>query len=568
MKRKPPTIIEIDLDQLEALLRRLEKQQLEAGDYSLMRSVLQAYAFLVELVGDKETTIRRLRKLLFGAKTEKTCAVIGEQATSKGESPEDANSASNALAAGEGPSSEGDSAAGPPPKRKRKGHGRNGVSGYPGAERVNVSHPSLGPGDSCPQCGDGTLYSQESGKLIRIVGQAPLKATIFFLEKLRCHLCGHVFTAAPPPQTPAQKHDATAATMIALLKYGSGMPFNRLQGLQGNLGIPLPASTQWDVVSSYAARIHPAYEELIRQAAQGKVLHHDDTTVKILEMMKGRASQTGAGSADSQRSGLFTSGVVALCDGHQVALFFSGRQHAGENLAEVLKHRAEELGRPIQMCDASSRNMPEELKTILANCLAHGRRNFVDLYDRFPEDCKYVLEALKVVYANDAKARQEEMSAEERLAFHQQQSGPTMQDLKKWLDRQIKEKLVESNSGLGEAIQYMRNHWDKLTLFLRQAGAPLDNNICERALKKAILHRKNAYFYKSPRGAKVGDLYMSLIHTCELCGVNASDYLTALHRHPSEVAADPSHWMPWNYPSAASALAAPATPTATVASVA
>jgi transposase len=129
---------------------------------------------------------------------------------------------------------------------------------------------------------------------------------------------------------------------------------------------------------------------LIRQAAQGDVLHNDDTTVKILELMgqRGRpealASAEGEGNEADQRTGLFTSGVVALGEGHRVALFFSGHQHAGENLAEVLKLRAAELPPPIQMCDALSRNLPGELQTIVAHCLAHARRNFVDVYDRFP----------------------------------------------------------------------------------------------------------------------------------------------------------------------------------------
>jgi transposase len=106
---------------------------------------------------------------------------------------------------------------------------------------------------------------------------------------------------------------------------------------------------------------------------------------------------------------------------------------------------------------------------------------------------------------------------------------------------------VEPNSGLGGAISYLLNHWQRLTLFLRQVGAPIDNNVCERALKKAILHRKNSLFYRTENGAKVGDLFMSLIHTAELCGANPFDYLTQLQRHADELKRSPSQWMPWNY---------------------
>ena len=114
-----------------------------------------------------------------------------------------------------------------------------------------------------------------------------------------------------------------------------------------------------------------------------------------------------------------------------------------------------------------------------------------------------------------------------------------MDDLHQWMENQFAEHKTEPNSGLGKAISYLLRHWPKLTLFLRQAGAPLDNNIAERMLKKAILHRKNALFYKTMNGARVGDLFMSLIHTCELNKVNPFDYLTELLRHPAEVSRTP-----------------------------
>jgi transposase len=117
--------------------------------------------------------------------------------------------------------------------------------------------------------------------LVRIVGQAPVQAKVYELQKLRCNLCGKVFTPPAPEKVGEEKYDATAGSMIALLKYGTGLPFNRLEGLQGTLGIPLPASTQWDIVHAMSSIIRPAYHELIRQAAQGEVVHNDDTTVKI-----------------------------------------------------------------------------------------------------------------------------------------------------------------------------------------------------------------------------------------------------------------------------------------------
>jgi len=266
--------------------------------------------------------------------------------------------------------------------------------------------------------------------------------------------------------------------------------------------------------------------------------------MKILALCNRR--NTGP-PADNQRTGVFTSGIISVLNSRRIALFFTGHRHAGENLTAVLKQRASELGRPIQMCDALTRNMPEELDVIVGNCLAHGRRRFVDVAANFPDECLHVLELLKDVYKNDAHARCQQMSAWQRLGWHQIQSGPKMAELESWLCEQIERRKVEPNSSLGEAIGYMRKHWEKLTLFLREPGAPLDNNICEQALKKAILHRKNAYFYKTQNGARVGDLFMSLIHTCELNKANPFDYLTQLQKHIDIAILSPQDWMPWYY---------------------
>jgi hypothetical protein len=296
-----------------------------------------------------------------------------------------------------------------------------------------------------------------------------------------------------------------------------------------------------------AAVIRPAMEELIRQAAQGEVLHNDDTPMPVLALQREGKREA---RDPPERKGVFTSGIVATQAGRRVALFFTGHRHAGENLASVLARRAQELGPPIQMCDALTRNLPklpEKLEVIVSHCLAHARRRFVEGVANFPQECRHVLETLGEVYGYDAQAREQGMSAEARLHFHQEHSSPVMIGLQAWLRSQFAEKKVEPNSGLGEAITYLLKHWEPLTLFLRQAGAPLDNNVCERALKKAILHRKNSLFYKTNNGARVGDLYMSLIHTCELNNANPFDYLTELQKHAAELAQNPAGWMPWNY---------------------
>jgi len=329
--------------------------------------------------------------------------------------------------------------------------------------------------------------------------------------------------------------------MIALMRYGTGVPFKRLEQLQEGFGIPLPASTQWDIVEKAAKPAHPVYKEMIRQAAQGDLFHNDDTTMKILE-----------GANEDERKGTFTTGMLCVTGEKKIALFVTGHHHAGENLADLLRKRRKDLDQPIQMCDALSRNAPGGFPVLLANCLAHARRNFIDMAENFPEECRYVIKLLAGVYENDAKAKQ--MTALERLEHHKAHSAPLMEDLREWMNKQFDGKYVEPNSGLGKAFTYMLKHWDPLTLFLRAPGAPLDNNAVERSLKMAIRHRKNSLFFRTQHGAYIGDIFMSLIHTCHLSRANPFDYLVALQKHAHDVFKNPKDWLPWNYEAAVAAL--------------
>ena len=499
--------VDVNLDELDQIIDRSTRAPLSESEGQKLKTALHAMA----------------ERLLRKPNTEKTSAVLPPDGT-----PTGTHETSESITAG---------------------HGRNRAAAFKGANRVAIAHATLHSGDKCPECLRGKVYRQkEPATLVRFVGQTPLEATVFEMERLRCNACGEVFTADEPETVGPDKYDETAVAMIALLKYGTGVPFKRLEGLQEHLGMPLPATTQWDLMAAAVKLMRPVLEELIRQAAQGSVMHNDDTSMRILRLRR---------EPGDKRTGTFTSGIVSIVGAWTIALFFTGWKHAGENIAEVLKQRARELPAPIQMCDALSRNTPKDVETLMANCLAHGRRQIVEVVENFPEECRYVLETLGGVYHYDALAREQELSPEDRLRFHQEHSGPLMKGLHEWMEAQFAEHKTEPNSGLGKAISYLLNHWPKLTLFLQQPGAPIDNNIVERALKKAILNRKNALFYKTLNGAGVGDLFMSLIHTCELNGVNPFDYLTELQRHSEELQQTPSEWMPWNYRETLALLATP-----------
>jgi transposase len=542
--------VDVSREELAAVLARAEAA-LGEQDYQLIKRMLEGYGDLLELLENKTISLRRLRKLLFGSQTERTRDVNKKDKDKDSAAAEPSDDGRPSEAAAEATSGQDGEQKKPSP-----GHGRHAAKAYWGAEQIGIRHESLKSGDPCPRCQRGKVYENKPKVVVRLTGQAPVQGKVYRLQRLRCNLCGKIFTADAPPDMGDQKYDATVASIIAVLRYGNGMPFNRLERLQGGMGIPLAASTQWDKVNEQSDHIKPAYEQVVREAAQGQVLHNDDTPMKVLALMGPRTDPASGDGAAAERTGIFTTGIISIIGDRQIALFFTGHRHAGENLEQVLSQRATERGPPIQMCDALSRNVPKELEVILGHCLAHGRRQFVDLAEIFPEPVLHVLEILKQVYAVDAKAKAQHLSDDDRLILHQAESGPLMQQLHQWLMQRTADPQVEPNSPLGGAVRYMLKHWVPLTLFLREPGAPLDNNICERGLKMAIRHRRNSLFYLSEHGAEVGDMYMSLIHTCYLNGVDPFDYLTALHRHPEQVAGNPAAWMPWNYPVRASPDAA------------
>lgn len=525
--------VEVRMEQVAAALART-RALLSAEDHALFTHMADTLAWVTGELQAKDVSVDRLRHMIFGANSERTRDVLGEDTQDTDPTPGTEQPGASALPA--------------TPRPKAPGHGRNGAAAYTGATRVSVAHPHLHGGEPCPGCTSGKLYPQsEPAKLLRITGVAPLSATVYERERLRCNLCGEVYTAPSPEGIGEEKYDATATSMVGLLKYGVGTPFNRIEKLQDGLKIPLPAATQWDLVKGAAKTLAPAHEELMNQAAQATVLYNDDTTMKVLQLTRAQRAAALADDVKGERTGIFTSGIVATDAGHKIALFFTGVRHAGENLNAVLARRSPNLPAPIHMCDGLSRNVPSDFDTVLGSCLAHARRKHVELAESFPAEVRFVLETLREVYLTDARARNDGLTPDQRLALHQQESAPRMAALEQWMQAQFEQRIVEPNSTLGAAILYMRKRWTELTLFLRAAGAPLDNNVCERALKKAILHRNNAYFYRTLNGAHVGDVFMSLIHTAELNHIAPFDYLVALQRNAVVVAAKPADWMPWNY---------------------
>ena len=331
-----PEVIELDqvdlkskLDQIAAALGEEMAQP--------FRQLLDWYAYLLGLLREKKLSLHRLRRMLFGATTESSDNILSHDATSSGEVDHAAAEPSvSDQDSAMGPPAPGDDAARSLPPRRRPGHGRNPGASTPAAQ-VMVTHASLRPGDACPQCGSGTVYRQSAwSPVVRLKAQAPVTGQVYQLERLRCHDCGHVFQADLPAEAGPDKYDPTVVSVVATLRYGEGMPGHRLQRMQQLAGVPLPGSVQWELVRDAAEHgPHDAYQQLLDSAAQGDLVHHDDTTMRVLELTRKKKRQEPLREDDPERSGVYTTSVLSLApDRPTIALFFTGPYHAGENLRQ------------------------------------------------------------------------------------------------------------------------------------------------------------------------------------------------------------------------------------------
>jgi len=539
-KRSGPEIHKITTDQCSSLAHRIDDWSIPANDKKIVKAALETLLFLFKILEQKNATIRQLHQF-FQFKSEKKKKILPGTQADQADQPEQTDESQSEKSQSALSTSSGSKG-----KKKRKGvNGRLAAREYKGANIEFYPHETYSAGDRCPDCKGGCLHDITGPGFLRIVGNPPLSATCHCQQKFRCSCCGKRFKAPLPPDVEKfqkEKYAPTAKSMIALLKYGTGFPLYRLSQLQHSLGVPLAPATQWDLMFALFRKVYPVSLALYQYAAQGAVLYHDDTHVRILKMPPPK--ETGH---DPQRTGLNTTAIIAQVDDREIAIFCSGRNHAGENLEHLLLLREEGKDPPIQACDAAIKNIRKNIASILAFCLVHGRRNFVNILDVFPAHASHVIEELAKVFHHDNVARENNYDPQQRLVYHQQHSKPVMDKLRKWLENLFVKKEVEPNSSLGKACNYMLNHFSELTTFLRVPGAPLDTNCVERALKKAILLRKNAYFYKTEKGALVGDLLMTLIETCRLNKINPFDYLTSLQVHSEKVRKSPEKWFPWNF---------------------
>ena len=559
----------INPSEVETLIEKIWQNKLDEQDKRMIDRLLRTLLYVVNMLQEKKVTLLRLKEMVFGKKSEKMKRGEGE----KGEPKDGPGSGVQEGGKGDGsqrPKNEKlEGVEGDNPRRK-PGHGRHPASDYPGARKVHCCHQQFVSGSPCPKpnC-RGKVYRERPHQFIQFTGQPAITATQYEQEVVRCRECGAVYEAPLPEGVSPKKWDETADASIVIERHTKYTPSHRTAKMQEMCGIPLPESVQSERCREVAEVLEPIYEQMKKEAAQGKVFYIDDTPVRIMELVKENKEKKEQEKKEAEkkeegkekvkekkrkekkkkkeeRVAIQTSGVVVeLRSGAKVALYFNGRQHAGENVEELYRLRDPGLPPPMQMSDALACNFCGERERIVCKCLVHARRKFVEIQRIYPGECNYVLEQIGEIYRNERQTAG--MSDEERLAYHQEHSGPVMAELKQWMEEQMAEKKVEPNASLGKAIDYFLTHDEGLSAYLRYAGAPLDNNMSERLLRPVVIIRKNSYGYKTNRGAKTAAIIQSVIQTCRLNGTNVWQYLVSALRRASEVREKPEAFLPWNY---------------------
>lgn len=549
---KKNTTQEISIFEIESLRIKAEDGRLDKSDSAMVINLCTFTLSLLQLIEDKTITITRLKKFIFGSKSEKSKIIHNQNNNSKTtEQPSNEFSDTNSTAESDqhdqlipttqtGNDLNSTSSIDKP--KKKPGHGRLAAEDYPAAKVIYCPNPSLSVGDECPNefC-KGHLYdTKEPQVLIKREARPIIEAIKYERQVLRCSYCQQRFAANLPNGVSNNKYDITADVMIAILHYSGALPFYRLERIQQMMGVPLSASNQYERSEIVANALHPIYLELERQAAKLDILHTDDTSVKILSLMKENKTLP-----ENERKGMHTTGINARSTNFDIALYYSGRRYSGENLAELLEKRPNDLTAPVLVADAEKKNWCFDYVAILSKCLVHARRQFVNCQPAFEEECGKVINDLGEVYKIEAKTK--DMTPKERLLYHQEHSLPIMNSLKDWLNKLIEERKVQPNSSMGKAIKYFNNHWIGLTQFLKVENCPLDNNCVERMLRKAVILRKNSLFFKTENGANTGSVLVSVIETCYLNHINPFDYLVAIMSNKKGVRINPQMWLPWNY---------------------
>ncbi len=578
MKRRPVAErIDVTLEGLRAVHRRIGLQKLEEGDWQLVGALV--LNLIARTQSRQERMIAKIRAAEVQAEvtsqaSDGRCAAQpdsnghdeGSHAESNGAaSSTQAPAACGAVGCGASaqpePTSPSDVSADKPPKdAKAKGHGRNGAGAYTAAKHVFYTLAAGIIGMVCERCGAGRMLRYREKILIRVVGQPLFEALLHHYEQARCR-CGHIVRAMGPAcvleglGTSYVMYDWSACAMLIVMHYFAGAPFKRLESLHQSWGIPFADANQWELVDKCDDLLLPLYRAMERSAIQRAInFRIDDTGSVIVSLVRQIQDEIAAlalvgESTRDVRTGINTTGVYWETPDGPVVLFFTGLHHAGEILDRLLQHRSTSDPKLVKVTDGASKNFDHahKDKLIEATCNAHALLKYDAIKDKFPSEYATAGEIYKKVFDHDDEAEALGLNPVQRMAYHREHSKPLMEELKQLCEQKIQSRLVEPNSPLWEPLSFIINQWDRLTKFYEVPGVPLDSNRVEQALIMPVRYLAGSFNYQTEDGAVVGDHCMSLIATARANGVEPVAYLAECLRSHEDLANRPEYYLPWVY---------------------
>jgi hypothetical protein len=551
--------IDVSLQELRALRARIDRRQLDAGDWAIVAALLDSR------VARTEARIARLQ-----AKADRPSKP--EAASPAGTPAHDTNSACSAAPSGSdepsptSPTADDDDDD-DDPIAPAKGHGRNGAAAFTSAQDHRHALAVGVLGALCAACGIGRMSSYRDKVIIRVMGQSSFGAERHRFQQARCRLCGVIVRAADAARalvldgigTSYVTYHWSACAMLIVLHYFAGAPFKRLEGLHQGWGIPMPDANQWQLVDRCHDLLAPLYRAIERHGIHHAItLRIDDTGAMIIELRRHIQEEIAAvellgESARNVRTGINATGVYLEIDQGKVVLFFTGRHHAGEIIDQLLAHRKSVAKaadqKLIKVTDAASKNFDHAHGDLLeeAVCNAHAFLKFRAIKDAFPAEYSLAGEVYKKVFDHDDEARARGLSPVERMDFHRSHSKPEMERLWQMCKQKLDAHLVEPHSPLWEPLSFLINQWDRLTRFCEVPGVPLDTNVVEQTLIIPVRYLAGSFGYKTQNGADVGDRHMSLVATANANGVEPVAYLTHCLENHRDLAERPEYYLPWAY---------------------
>jgi transposase len=420
--------------------------------------------------------------------------------------------------------------AGPKPEHPRKAapHGRAALPEH--LPRREVVHDLTEAEKLCPGCGQPrTCIGAQTAE------QLDLEPARFFVRRTvrKSYACPH----CDPAVVPAEQRLRTAGpeqvgplakglcgpgllAHVITAKFADHTPLHRLAGQLGRSGVSLARSTLGDWLAGAADLLDPLYRLMHQRLLLSRVIHGDDTSVKLRLEGADRAHKAHLwaclGDADYPYAVFdFTKGYGA--DGPEA--FF--RDYRGYLQADALAQYEGLYG-------------PDRVRHCC--CWAHARRKFVAAADGGEERAQAALMRIGQLYAierdlppllppaDDPAAQEQRRHREEqRRQRRRQQAEPVLAELKRWLDEQRPQALPKS--ALGQAIGYALNHWEALTRYLEQGYLAIDNNLCERTLRAIALGRNNWGVVGSETGGRTAAVLYTVVLTCKHLGIDPFTYL-------------------------------------------